>query len=68
MKAVRPRANVLFQDNEDIHPHDRLLVKTKSVAHRRMLTQCLRKCYVFETMEDDELAAVVDAFSKQVPI
>lgn len=66
MKAVRPRAATLFQDNEDILPNDRLIVKTKSVAHRRTLTQCLRKCYVFEMMEEDELAAVVDAFSKKV--
>jgi hypothetical protein len=65
MKAARPRAMVLFQDNDDILPHDRLIVKTKSVANRRNLTACLKKCYVFETMEDDELAAVVDAFAKK---
>ena len=43
----------------------RLRQVSKSVAHRKTLTEHRRKCFLFENMEDEELSAVVDVFQKK---
>jgi len=67
VSAIRPKGTILFDghDEEIDSRKDKLAVKTKSLAHRRELAANLRKCFVFESMGDEELAAVVDAFSKK---
>ena len=62
---IRPKGVVLFDGHGQISPDDRHQVIVKSVAHRKLLTANLKKCFLFEVMSDAELAAVVDAFRKE---
>ena len=65
---VRDSSATLFDGHGLVGAHGTQKVRTvtKSVAHPKSLTATLRHCFLFESMTDGELNAVVDAFKKKV--
>ena len=59
------RRKVLADATDAIQRTDKLTVKSKSIGHRKELEKHLRKCYIFETMVEDEMSAILDAFSQR---
>lgn len=64
----RIKGKVLFDGLDTITPTDSLTVHNKSLAHRKQLETYLRRSYLFEALQADEMQAVIDAFEKKVVV